>query len=285
MPMKTTLVDVAELEAHLFDHDWCVVDCRHDLTDPASGWKAYQAGHIPGATFASLEEDLSGHRTGRNGRHPLPSREDLAAIFGDWGIGNETQIVAYDAQGGQFAARLWWLARWLGHEKVAVLDGGWQQWLAKTHWSSTELPERMPAVFEVRPPRVSVADADEVLAASADPTRLIVDARAPERYAGRVEPIDPVAGHIPGAVNRYWQDNLLCGPDGGFKSPRQLRDEFEVLLAGRASSRLIVYCGSGVSACHHLLAMQIAGFPDARLYAGSWSEWIADPSRPVAKDP
>lgn len=283
--MSTTLVTVEELEAHLFDRDWCVVDCRHDLMDLEAGWRAYQAGHIPGATFANLEEDLSGAKTGSNGRHPLPEREDLAAIFRDWGIDNDTQIVAYDAQGGQFAVRLWWLARWLGHERVAVLDGGWPAWLARTNWSSTALPERERGRFEARAPLVAAAGIAEVLAARDDASTLLVDARAPERFEGRVEPIDPVAGHIPGAVNRFWQTNLVDPASGRFKSPQQLRAEFERLLAGRAPGQMIVYCGSGVTSCHHLLALELAGLAGARLYAGSWSEWIADPQRPVAKGP
>jgi len=281
--VKTTLVTVEELEAHLFDHDWCVVDCRHDLIDLEAGWRAYLAGHIPGATFANLEEDLSGEKTGTNGRHPLPKREDLVAVFRDWGIDNHTQIVAYDAHGGQFAVRLWWLARWLGHAKVAVLDGGWQAWLAKTNWSSTALPDRERGTFEAGAPLVSVATADDVLAARADRATLLVDARAPERFDGRVEPIDPVAGHIPGAVNRFWQANLDDPASGRFKSPDRLRAEYEALLARRAPSQMIAYCGSGVTSCHHLLAMELAGLPGARLYPGSWSEWIADPRRPIAK--
>lgn len=278
--MKTTLVTAEELEAHLFDHDWCVVDCRHDLMDFGAGWKAYQAGHVPGATFANVEEDLAGEKTGRNGRHPLPKREDLVEVFRDWGIDNDTQIVAYDAHGAQFAVRLWWLARWLGHAKVAVLDGGWQAWLAKTNWSSSALPDRSRGAFEAREPLVTVATAAELLTARTDPATLLVDARAPERFEGRAEPIDPVAGHIPGAVNRFWQANLA---DGRFKPPQRLRGEFERLLAGRTPAQMVVCCGSGVTSCHHLLAMELAGLPGACLYAGSWSEWIADPQRPVAK--
>ncbi|MCX8114483.1 MAG: sulfurtransferase [Burkholderiaceae bacterium] len=280
--MSATLVTVEELQAHWSDRDWCIVDCRHDLMDFAAGRRAYQAGHIPGAIFANLEDDLSGEKTGGNGRHPLPKREDLVEVFRRWGIGNDTQIVAYDAHGGQFAVRLWWLARWLGHARVAVLDGGWQAWLAATDESSTTPPERTRGTFEARAPLVAVATAGDVLAARSDPATLLVDARAPERFEGRVEPIDPVAGHIPGAVNRFWQANLADPASGRLKPPQQLRAEFERLLAGRAPGQMIVYCGSGVTSCHHLLALEHAGLPGARLYAGSWSEWIADPSRPVA---
>jgi thiosulfate/3-mercaptopyruvate sulfurtransferase len=280
--MNTTLVTVDELEQHLFDHDWCVVDCRHDLMDFEAGWKAYQAGHIPGATFASIEEDLSGEKSATSGRHPLPERDDLVAAFRDWGINNDTQIVAYDASGGQFAVRLWWLARWLGHAKVAVLDGGWPAWMAKTNWSSASAPERELGRFEASEPLVRFVTTDDVLASRGDPSVLLVDARAPERYEGRVEPIDPVAGHVPGAINRFWQDNLTSAAQGRFKSREQLRSELQALLSGRSPEQTMFNCGSGVTACHHLLAMEIAGLPGARLYAGSWSEWITDPARPVA---
>lgn len=278
----TTLVGVADLQAHLFDHDWVVVDCRHDLLDHAAGWAAYQTGHIPAATFAHVEEDLSGAKSGSNGRHPLPERADLVEAFRDWGIGNDSQIVAYDAQGGQYAGRLWWLARWLGHARVAVLDGGWQAWLAAISWSSTEEPDRPCGQFAAGPPLVTVADAAGTLAHRAGGAPLL-DARAPERYRGEQEPIDPVAGHIAGAANRFWQSNLAQPPSGPFKSPALLRAEFETLLAGRPAASLLHYCGSGVTAAHNVLAMEIAGLPGSALYAGSWSEWIADPARPRAK--
>jgi thiosulfate/3-mercaptopyruvate sulfurtransferase len=274
----TTLVTVADLQAHLFDHDWCVVDCRHDLTNFAAGWDAYRAGHIPGATFAHIEEDLSGAKSGRNGRHPLPEREALESIFREWGLRNHGQLVAYDAHGGQFAGRLWWLARWLGHEKVAVLDGGWQAWLAATGWSSVEEPDRPLGDFVAGPSLMPVADAAQVLARLGRADAPLLDARAAERYRGEQEPIDPVAGHIPGAANRPWQSNLA---DGRFKPAAQLGAEFDALLAGRPAAALTHYCGSGVTAAHNLLAMEIAGLPGARLYPGSWSEWCADRARPV----
>lgn len=278
----TTLVTPEQLQAHLFDADWCVVDCRHDLADFALGFREFRAGHIPGATFAHVEEDLAGEITPVTGRHPLPVREHLEAIFREWGINNDTQIVAYDAQGGQFAGRLWWLARWLGHEKVALLDGGWQAWMAATNWSSIEEPDRVEGRFIARAPRVAVVDAERVLATRGDAATVLLDARAPERYEGRVEPIDPVAGHIPGALNRFWQANL---EQGRFKSPPQLRSEFEAILAGRAPAQVIHQCGSGVTAAHNVLAMEIAGLSGSALYAGSWSEWIRDPQRPVATGP
>lgn len=277
--MSTTLISVSELQAHVFDADWCVVDCRHDLMDIALGERQYAEGHIPGAQFAHLDLDLSGAKNGSNGRHPLPGREELAARFRAWGINDDTQIVAYDASGGSFAVRLWWLARWLGHEKVAVLDGGWARWLADTGWSSVEPPARPPGRFAAGESLEGVVSADELQPLLASRSALLIDARAAERYEGRVEPIDPVAGHIPGAVNRFWQANLA---DGRFKPAEQLRAEYEALLVGRAPAAMVTQCGSGVTACHHLLAMHIAGLRGARLYPGSWSEWIADPSRPIA---
>ena len=280
--MHTTLVSVPELRQHLFDRDWCVIDCRHDLMDHGAGFKAYRAGHIPGATFASVEQDLSGTKTGRNGRHPLPDRAALAAIFRAWGIDNDTQIVAYDANGGSFAARLWWLARWLGHAKVALLDGGWRAWLAATQWSSVEAPARPPGRFEARAALVHVIDAAQMQALRSDPSLLLVDVRAPERYRGEQEPLDPVAGHIPGAVNRFWQANLSSPAEATFKPARELRAELDQLRDGRAPNQIVTYCGSGVTACHLLLALELAGLPGAALYAGSWSEWVADRSRPVA---
>lgn len=277
--MSTTLVKVSELQAHLFDADWCVIDCRHDLMDVDAGRRQYAEGHIPGAVFADLDSDLSGAKNGANGRHPLPGRDDLAARFSAWGIDHDTQVVAYDANGGSFAVRLWWLARWLGHEKVAVLDGGWPAWLAETNRSSTEAPARLPTRFVARESLEEVVDAAQLQRLLATPSALLVDARAPERYEGRVEPLDPVAGHIPGAINRFWQANLA---DGHFKPAEQLRAEYEALLAGHAPRQMVAQCGSGVTACHHLLAMRIAGLPGARLFPGSWSEWVADRSRPVA---
>ncbi len=277
--MSTTLISVPDLNSHLADPDWCVVDCRHDLMDVELGRRQYAQGHIPGALFACLDDDLSGPKTGVNGRHPLPDREALVARFRAWGIGNHTQIVAYDASGGSFAARLWWLSRWLGHARVALLDGGWPQWLDQTGLSSSDPPARPPGRFDAGESLEEAVSADELQRMIAGRSALLVDARVPERYEGRVEPIDPVAGHIPGAVNRFWQANVA---DGRFKSAAQLRAEYEQLLAGRSPSQMVAQCGSGVTACHHLLAMHVAGLAGAKLYAGSWSEWIADPSRPVA---
>ncbi len=283
--MHTTLVSVQELQQHLADADWCVVDCRHDLTDHSLGQVQYQAGHIPSAQFARIEDDLSGPKTGRNGRHPLPDRDALVQRFRDWGIGNDTQIVAYDANGGSFAARLWWLARWLGHAKVALLDGGWPAWLAETGLASTDAPARARGNFEARDPLVRLLDTGAVQSLRNDPNLLLVDVRAPERYRGEQEPLDPVAGHIPGAVNRFWQANLTSPAESRFKSPRELRAELDALRDGRAPTQIAAYCGSGVTACHLILALEIAGLPGAAIYPGSWSEWVADRARPVATGP
>lgn len=279
---SNTLVTVEQLQQHLFDHDWVVVDCRHDLSDFSAGFKAYRAGHIPGATFAHIEEDLAGEITPQTGRHPLPIREHLVTIFREWGINDNSQIVAYDAHGGSYAGRLWWLARWLGHDHVALLDGGWQTWLSATNWISIEEPERPEGQFTARVSLVEVVDAAQVLASIGDRRTLVLDARNTERFEGRNEPIDPVAGRIPGATNRFWHNNL---ENGKFKSAQVLRAEFDALLGSHTPSQLIHQCGSGVTAAHNVLAMEIAGLPGSALYAGSWSEWIRDPNRPIATGP
>lgn len=278
--VHTTLVDGATLAARLGDPAWVVVDCRHDLADPAAGEAAYARGHIPGAVFLHLDRDLSSAKNGRNGRHPLPDIATLAAALGRAGIGPGVQVVAYDDCGGMMAGRLWWLLRWLGHEAVALLDGGLSAWTAAGGALSTVMPE--PAARTFTPaPRDWVLDADQVLAGLGRPDRVIVDARAPDRFRGENESIDPVGGHIPGARNRFFRDNL--GPDGRFKPADQLRQEWTEALAAFAPEQVVHQCGSGVSACHNLLAMEIAGLPGARLYAGSWSEWCADPARPVER--
>ena len=275
----TTLISANELLHRLGDPDWQIFDVRHDLFDPEAGIRAYRAGHIPGAQFAGIDTDLSGAKTGTNGRHPLPPRAALIARLRAWGVNNTTQLVAYDAQGGQFAARLWWLARWVGHSAVAVLDGGWPAWLAVGGAVETELPKPQHGSFTDTAPRVPLAGAQEVLNTLVDRDRLVLDARLPERYRGEQEPIDPVAGHIPGALNRPWTQNLTA--EQRFKSPEQLRQEFEALLATHSPEAIVHQCGSGVTACHSVLAMEVAGLTGSALYAGSWSEWIADPSRPV----
>lgn len=276
----TTLISADEL-AGVIDH-CAVIDTRHDLLDPAVGPAAYAAGHIPGASFLHQDLDLAGPKTGTNGRHPLPDRETLAGKLRAAGLDPEQQLVAYDDQGGMFAVRVWWLARWLGHRKVAVLDGGLEAWTRAGFPLSTEPAPARQGSFTAAPSLVAEVDAATVLANIGGP-RTVVDARAPERYRGEVEPLDPVAGHIPGAINRPFQQNLR--PDGRFKPGPVLRQELEALLAGSSPESLIHHCGSGVTACHNLLAMEVAGLPGGALYPGSWSEWCADPARPVATGP
>jgi thiosulfate/3-mercaptopyruvate sulfurtransferase len=283
MTAYTTLIEPAELATII---DRCVViDCRHDLLQPAAGRTAYLQAHIPGAVFLHQDDDLAGPRTGRNGRHPLPAREALAATLRACGLRKGAQLVACDAHGGMYAARLWWLARWLGHEQVAVLDGGLPAWQRESLPLTDAVPTPAPGDFTPGPALTRDIDADALLAALGGPALRIVDARAPERYRGDVEPMDPVAGHIPGALNRPFGTNLR--PDGRFKPAPVLRAEFEALLtqAGVPAEALVHQCGSGVTACHNLLAATVAGLPEARLYPGSWSEWCADPARPVARGP
>jgi thiosulfate/3-mercaptopyruvate sulfurtransferase len=276
----STLVDADTLRLNMGNPDWRVIDCRHDLLQPGLGRRAYAEGHIAGAVFADLDRDLSGPKTAHSGRHPLPDADRLAECFRRWGIDPDTQIVAYDASAGSYAGRLWWLARWLGHDKVAVLDGGWQAALKAGLTIETGDAGPRPGQFERKRPLEEPVDVDAVQSARTDSDWLVVDARAPDRYAGQNETIDPIAGHVPGAVNRFWQSNL--GPDGRFKPAAQLHSEFIALLGARSADRLIAQCGSGVTACHNLLAMQHAGLKGARLFPGSWSQWITDPTRPIA---
>ena len=268
------LVTTQDLARH---PEWRVFDCRHDLMKPHWGAEAFRAGHIPGARFASSDNDLAAPKNGRNGRHPLPAPETFLAWLGREGLTPDDPVVCYDQGPGVMASRLWWMLRWMGHEAVAVLDGGMARWTAEQRPVVTDVPAFAPTRYagRVQPWSVSV---DEVSAQRE--SMFLLDARAPARYRGEQEPIDPVAGHIPGARNRFSNDNVT--PDGTFKPAAQLRREFEAVLEGRAPADVVNYCGSGVSACHNLLAMEVAGLPGARLYAGSWSEWIADPARPRA---
>jgi thiosulfate/3-mercaptopyruvate sulfurtransferase len=277
-----TLVSTDTLASHL-DGSWVIVDCRFDLQNGAWGREQYLAGHIPGAVYASLDDDLAGARTGRNGRHPLPPVEALATTFGRLGIARGTPVIVYDLETGMFASRLWWLLRYLGHDEVAQLDGGWAKWVREGRpvARGEEIPT--PVVFEPAPRPQMRAALGDVLARLGDPDTLLIDARAPERYEGQVEPIDRVAGHIPGAVNHYYRWNLA--DDGTMLAPEELRARFARLLGDRPPQQAIVYCGSGVSACNTLLAMEHAGLSGAQLYPGSWSEWSADPTRPVETGP
>lgn len=278
-PIYTTLVDVTTLAAHLDAPDWVVVDCRHDLSNPDFGQAAYADGRIPGARFLHLDRDLSGPMTGRNGRHPLPDRQNLARLLGQIGIGDNTQVVAYDDAGGMFAARLWWLLRWLGHPRAAVLDGGYRAWGDAMQPVSNEPAHILARTFTERA-GCGVVDAAHVFTHLGRPDMVVIDARSPDRFRGENETLDPVGGHIPGAINRFFRDNL--DDDGRFKPPAQLREAFASLLSGHSADAVVHQCGSGVTACHNLLAMEHAGLSGSRLYAGSWSEWCADPARPVA---
>ena len=272
----TTLIAADELATAI---DRClVVDCRHDLLDPAAGRRAYDAGRIPGAVFAAMDTDLSAPKTGLNGRHPMPSRERVRARLESFGLTDDLQLVTYDGGNGM-AGRLWWMARWIGHDAVAVLDGGIDAWRRAGFPVNVDPPRARTGRLTLREPLVALVDAAETGRAASDASRLVVDARPAERYRGEVEPMDPVAGHIPGAVSRPWTQNVR--EDGRLKPAPVLRAELEAMLAGRAPSAVVNSCGSGVSACMNLLAMAHAGLPGAALYGGSWSEWVADPSRPV----
>jgi len=281
--MYGTLVDTGTLAAHLDDPEWAVFDCRSVLGDAQAGPRAYTQGHIPGACYIHLERDLSGLVTPETGRHPLPDPTRLAGILGRAGVDAHVQIVAYDDAGGAYAARLWWLARWLGHPRAAVLDGGWQRWLKEGRAQSTEAPHPAARKFPLkgadREAWLSTAEVLEMVRGRKHGR--LLDARAPVRYRGEQEPIDPVAGHVPGAVNLPYAESVA--EDGRFKNPEALRQAFEAALGGLRPDQAVCMCGSGVTACHHLLAMEVAGLKGARLYAGSWSEWIRDPTRPVAR--
>lgn len=275
------LTPVHALAARLNEPGLRVIDLRHDLMKPGAGRAAWQAGHIPGAVHLDLDTDVSGPKTGRNGRHPLPDPLEFARTLGAAGVGDDNTVVVYDDAGGAFAARLWWMLRWLGHDAVSVLDGGWTAWMAAGLPVSVDTPRPVAGVFTPRVPRPWTVDADGVSQGLADGSLIVVDARAPERFRGEVEPIDPVAGHIPGARNRFMRHNL--DDSGHFKPAAVLRAEFGALLAGRPVEALVCQCGSGVTACHNLLALAHAGLDGARLYPGSWSEWCSDPARPVAQ--
>ncbi|MCP5157838.1 MAG: sulfurtransferase [Gammaproteobacteria bacterium] len=276
----TTLIDIATLRVHLNDPDWVVVDCRFKLMDTEAGRCAYRNEHIPGARYAHLDEDLSGPITPLTGRHPLPDPVRLAHQYGAWGIGENTQVVVYDDLGGMLAAaRLWWLLRWLGHETVAVLDGGLPAWQRAELPLTADLPVVRPAAFNGQPDHRLWLTTEQVMALSPKEA-VLVDARAATRYRGLAEPIDPVAGHIPGSINLPTEGNLT--PNGCFLPGDVLRARFTAALTGRAPAAAVHSCGSGVTACHNLLAMETAGLSGSRLYAGSWSEWISDPSRSIA---
>lgn len=284
--MHTTLIGPEELNK-LSAADVRIFDVRHDLANIDAGEQAFRQSRIPSALFLHVHHVLSGARTSGNGRHPLPERDEFYEAIVRAGVSSNTQVVAYDAQGGMFAARLWWMLRWLGHERVAVLDGGWQAWqperLPIDDRSLAVLPDWPGQVAGQLPLASSLVDAvntAQVLSNIEDPKFVVVDAREAARFRGEIEPFDPVAGRIPGALNRPYLENLRA--DGCFKAPSELRDEFEALLQGRLAQSIVHQCGAGISACHNLLAMEHAGLKGSRLYPGSWSEWCSDPIRPIA---
>ena len=275
------LIQAEELAEQLEDAALRIFDCRFDLARPDAGRAHYDDEHLPGAVHADLNRDLSVPQTPGSGRHPLPTPAAFETQLRRWGVSGDSVIVAYDDGNSMYAARLWWMLRWLGHEQALVLDGGMRRWMQLGLPLDETIPSRPPGNFVAHPHPELVVDAQQVLAASGDSTSLILDVRAPERFRGEVEPIDAVAGHVPGARNHPFTSSL--GADGRFLPAAELRVALEQRLAGMAAQSTIAMCGSGVTACHLLLAMEVAGLPGARLYAGSWSEWSRDPSRPVAR--
>ena len=274
-----TLIDAEELAGLLGLARLRLFDCRFDLARPDDGRRRYLDEHLPGAVYADLNRDLSAPVSARSGRHPLPSPAAVEARLQAWGVDGDSLVVACDDGNGMYAARLWWMLRWLGHDDVAVLDGGMRRWLQLGLPTTDEVPQPAPGNFIARPRPELAVDAAAVVAASRDPTLRILDARAPERYRGEVEPIDTVAGHVPGARNHPF--GLSLDGQGRFLAPEALRDSLTASLEGVPPQRAIAMCGSGVTACHLLLALEHAGLPGARLYPGSWSEWSSDPARPV----
>jgi thiosulfate/3-mercaptopyruvate sulfurtransferase len=276
----TTIIDPAEVARHLADPQWVIVDCRFDLAKPDAGRQQYRAGHIPGARYAHLNEDLSGPITPRTGRHPLPPADEFARRLGAWGIDGRAQVVAYDEAGGAIAARLWWMLHWVGHEAAAVLNGGLKAWVAAGLPLDANEARIAPTTFVAHPRTDQSVTVDELQAALADGSAVLVDARGADRFAGQNETIDPVAGHIPGARNHPFMTNLDA--ERRFLPAHELRDRWSKTLRDAPAGRVVAMCGSGVTACHDLLALRVAGLAGARLYPGSWSEWIRDDTRPIA---
>lgn len=277
----STYISTTALDRRLDDADWAVVDCRFSLDDPERGWRDYERSHIPSAVYAHLDEDLSGAVVpGKTGRHPLPGIETFCRTLGRWGIGSDVQVVVYDDSGGAIAARLWWMLRWLGHDAVAVLDGGWPRWQLEGRPVKVGNESRPEREFKPDQRESMVVDADQVDSIREDPGWLLFDARSGERYRGENETIDPIAGHIPGAVSAPYADNLDANRI--VHSREEIRSRFETLLGETPPDQAVFYCGSGVSAAQNLLAMTYAGITGAKLYVGSWSEWITDPRRPIS---
>jgi thiosulfate/3-mercaptopyruvate sulfurtransferase len=278
----TTLISAEELSTHTADRDWTVIDCRFSLSQPKKGREDYLGAHIQGAVYAHLDNDLCGIKIpGKTGRHPLPEPGVFAKTLSSWGVDSHTQVAVYDDSGGSMAARLWWMLKWVGHNQVALLDGGWQSWLESGLPIQTDRGYRLAKRFERNEVANLLINAEQVRSLLGNPNYRILDARAAERYRGEIEPLDPVAGHIPGAVSSPFQENL--SPEGKFLAPELLRIRYERLMKPVSPPNVICYCGSGVTATHNLLAIAHAGLGMGKLYAGSWSEWVADPARPVAR--
>ena len=278
--MYSTLISTDALAAQQ-DESLVIVDCRYDLGDESWGAAQYRVGHIPGAVYAGLKPDLAAPPSGTNGRHPLPCVEEIESVFGRLGISAGAQVVAYDQDTGMFASRLWWMLRYLGHDAVAVLDGGWAKWLREGRPARSGEERRPAAVFSGRRRKDLRLLVDQVKAALGNTSLLLVDARSPERFEGRIEPIDRTPGHIPGAVNHHYKLNVT--DEGVMRSPEILREQFAAAFHERSPAEVVMYCGSGVTACHNLLAMEYAGLSGGKIYPGSWSEWSADPNRPVER--
>lgn len=276
------LINTEELSKHLHDPAWVIFDCRHDLQDQKLGECQYREAHIPGAHYANIDTDLSAEKTGRNGRHPLTSPATFAAFLARHGVTDASTIVAYDDVGGAFAARLWWMARWIGLTKVFLLDGGIPKWRMDRRALSSDVPSPSPTALRGVANPLMTWSATDVLGHLEDNSIALVDARAPERFRGDVEPLDPVAGHIPHALNRFYKANL--NTDLTFRPREEIRNEFTALVQDRPTGQVVHYCGSGVTACANIFAMEYAGLPGSKLFAGSWSEWVADPTRPVIKE-
>lgn len=279
MPPHTTLISTETLASHLADSSWLIADCRYNLKNEDWGRAQYLSGHIPGAVFVDLAHDLAGARTGTNGRHPLPSPGTMATTFGHLGIRAGTQVVAYDQDAGPYASRLWWMLRYVGHDAVAVLDGGWAKWLREGRPARSGEEQRPAATFAPRLRADMRVTVDEAATRIGNPGVLFVDARSPERFEGQPDPLDNVFGHIPGARNRFYKNNLA--EDGTMRPPDALRVDFMRVLGDRSADQAVMYCGSGITACQNLLAMEYAGLRGTKLFAGSWSEWESDPKLPV----
>jgi thiosulfate/3-mercaptopyruvate sulfurtransferase len=279
VPPHTTLISTETLASHLADSSWLIADCRYNLKDEDWGRAQYLSGHIPGAVFVDLAHDLAGARTGTNGRHPLPSPGTMATTFGHLGIRAGTQVVAYDQDAGPYASRLWWMLRYVGHDAVAVLDGGWAKWLREGRPARSGEEQRPAATFAPRLRADMRVTVDEAATRIGNPGVLFVDARSPERFEGQPDPLDSVSGHIPGARNRFYKNNLA--EDGTMRPPDALRVDFMRVLGDRSADQAVMYCGSGITACQNLLAMEYAGLRGTKLFAGSWSEWESDPKLPV----